>query len=265
MNTLETVKKRRSVRTFDGKPLSAEDRERIAAFIRTADNPYGIPVKFVLLDAKEKNLSSPVITGESMYLAAKVQRAAHAEEALGFAFEKVVLYACSLGIGTTWIGGTMKRELFEKAAGVEAGEIMPCVTPLGYPAKKMSLRETVMRKGVRADERKPSEELFFDRDFHTPLKEENPRTADALEMVRWAPSAVNKQPWRVLREGSDYHFYLKHDRGYIGESTGDLQKIDMGIALCHFMSGVDGTLKLADPGLPTESGTEYIATITVNP
>ena len=263
MTMMETVKARRSVRTFDGNPLTQEDKENLSGYIQTISNPYGIPVEFVLLDAKEHGLSSPVLTGEPMYVAAKVERVPHAEEAFGFSFEKLVLFACSLGIGTTWIGGTMKRELFEKAAGVKENQMMPCISPLGYPAKKMSARETIMRKGVKADARKPASELFFDKDFFIPLTEENARIAEALEMVRLAPSAVNLQPWRVIREGKNYHFYLKHTKGYVGKATGDLQKIDLGIALCHFMSGVDGEFRLADPGIATETGTEYIATVTV--
>ncbi len=263
MTIIETVKTRRSVRTFDGNPLTQEDREKLSGYIQTISNPYGIPVEFVLLDAKEHGLSSPVLTGEPMYVAAKVDRVPHAEEAFGFSFEKLVLFACSLGIGTTWIGGTMKREFFEKAADVKENQMMPCISPLGYPAKKMSTRETIMRKGVKADARKPASELFFDKDFLIPLVEENVGIAEALEMVRLAPSAVNLQPWRVIREGKNYHFYLKHTRGYVGKATGDLQKIDMGIALCHFMSSVDGEFRLADPGIATETGTEYIATVTV--
>ena len=50
-----------------------------------------------------------------------MEKVPHAEEAYGYSFEKLVLYAWSLGIGTTWIGGTMKRELFEKAAGLADG------------------------------------------------------------------------------------------------------------------------------------------------
>ncbi|MBO7422266.1 MAG: nitroreductase [Oscillospiraceae bacterium] len=263
MNMLETVKTRRSVRTFDGNPLTQADREKLAEFIQTIQNPYEIPVEFVLLDAKANGLSSPVLAGDTMYVAAKVGMQPHAEEAFGYSFEKLVLYAWSLGIGTTWIGGTMKRELFEKAALLKDNEIMPCISPLGYPAKKMSVRETMMRRGVKADERKPASELFFDRAFFLPLKEENNAVEQALEMVRYAPSAVNRQPWRVVREGKNYHFYLKHDKGYINKATGDLQKVDMGIAICHFMIGVESTFAIADPGIPAEAGVEYIGTVTV--
>ena len=76
---------------------------------------------------------------------------------------------------------------------------MCCVSPLGYPAKKMSLREAAMRKGIGADKRLPEKDIYFNGDFATPLIAESTDIADALKAVRWAPSAVNRQPWRVVR------------------------------------------------------------------
>ena len=52
-------------------------------------------------------------------------------------------------------------------------------------------------------------------------------------MVRLAPSAVNRQPWRILVDQNCVHFYLKRTKGFNGGKI-DMQKIDMGIALCHF-------------------------------
>ena len=56
-----------------------------------------------------------------------------------------------------------------------------------------------------------------------------------------APSASNKQPWRVVRRGDDWHFYLQRTKGYGKGSAlfavlrlADLQRVDLGIALCHF-------------------------------
>ena len=261
MDMMELVRTRRSVRTFDGKPLRAEDESKLREYMREIENPYGIPVRFLLLDAREHGLSSPVIVGESRYVTAKVDRVPHAEEAYGYSFEKLVLYAWSLGIGTTWIGGTMKRALFERAADVRDSEWMFCVSPLGYPAEKMSVRESVMRKTIKADERKSAEQLFFDGDFSTPLHTDEKNLWDALEMVRLAPSATNSQPWRVVRAGDAFHFYLAHTKGYTAKAGWDMQKIDMGIALCHFMDALGGGLVLADPGIPAAEGTEYIATV----
>ena len=263
MKGMELVRHRRSVRTFDGNPLRPEDAEKILRFAESIETPYGIPVTWKLLSAKEYGLSSPVIAGTDTYIAGKVRRQPHAEEAFGFAFEKLVLYAESLGLGTTLIAGTMNRPAFEKAMQLSADEVMPCVSPLGYPAKKMSLRETLMRKGVRADSRMEFSELFFDRSFDKPLSENTP-CKDALEMVRWAPSAVNKQPWRVVVDGGQAHFYEKKSKGYEDASGWDLQKVDLGIAMCHFAFGVGDRVRLviADPGLSAPEGTVYIATMT---
>ena len=264
---LKIIKGRKSVRTFDGNPVSTEDRERLEQYIRTITNPFGLPVRFVMLDAGEHGLSSPVLNGESLYVAGKIDKVPYADVAFGYAFEKLVLYAWSIGIGTTWIGGTMKRELFERAAELEEGEMMPCISPLGYPAKKRSIKETLMRKGVGADSRIPAEKIFFDGAWDMSLPPEKQATIkDLIEMVRWAPSAVNKQPWRIVASDRGFHFYEKHDRGYIGDKTGDLQKIDVGIALCHFVIGIEEqgrmpNVVISDPGLSVPDEVEYIATV----
>jgi hypothetical protein len=48
---------------------------------------------------------------------------------------------------------------------VQPNEVMPVASPVGYPAAKKSIRESLMRKGTRADERLPFEKLFFEGDF----------------------------------------------------------------------------------------------------
>ncbi len=262
MNGMELIRHRRSVRTFDGNPLHPEDAEKLLRFAESIETPYDIPVTWKLLSAKADGLSSPVIVGTDTYIAGKLHRQPHAEETFGYAFEKLVLYAEALGIGTTWIAGTMDRPAFEKAMELKADEVMPCVSPLGYPAKKMSLRETMMRKGVKADLRFDFSELFFDGSFDKPLSENTPYK-DALEMVRWAPSAVNKQPWRVVIDGKQAHFYEKKSKGYVDATGWDLQKVDLGIALYHFAYGLDENVRLtvADPGLPAPDGVDYVATL----
>ncbi len=265
MSMMDNIRSRRSVRTFDGKDLKPEDAQKIMAFAEKVEDPYDIPIAWKILDAKKDGLSSPVIVGTDAYIAGKLRRVPHAEEAFGYAFEKIVLFAESLGIGTTWIAGTMNRDAFERAMDLADGEVMPCVSPLGYPAKKMSLRESMMRKGVKADSRLPFGELFFDGSFGRSLTESKAgKLADAFEAVRWAPSAVNKQPWRAVLCEDRVHFYEKRSKGYMAENGWDLQKIDMGIALCHFElaakeAGFGVSLEIADPALPQAEEMPYIA------
>lgn len=264
---LKIIQGRKSVRTFDGKPLTEEDQKKLMDYAKNLEDPFGLPIEFILLDPKEHGLKSPVLSGETLYMAVKMPWSDNAEVAYGYVFEEVVLYAWSLGIGTTWIGGTMNREAFEKAVNLQDNEKMPCITPVGYPAAKRALRESMMRKGVKADTRKPVEELFFEGDFNTPVTEaKKAEIADLIEAVRWAPSAVNKQPWRIVCKDGVYHFYEKKDRGYVNEPTGDLQKIDIGIALCHFVlmakeKGFAPEIVSEDPQYALPENMQYVISV----
>ena len=76
---------------------------------------------------------------------------------------------------------------------------------------------------------------------------------DALEAVRLAPSSRNCQPWRVVYNDEGIHFFTT--------GTKDMNKIDMGIALCHFDSvleeqRVKGRFKIISPGIKTDY--EYV-------
>ena len=264
-NAQEIIRTRRSVRTYDGRPLPRETAEALEAFAAGVENPWGVPVEFRLFGAETPGLESPVVTGAPAWAAAKVPAGPHAETAFGFSFEAFVLYAWSLGLGTVWLGGTLNRPAFARAMALGEAERMPCVTPLGYPAKKMSLRETLMRKATKADTRRPFEELFFDGDFGTPLTPETAGPlAPLLEAVRRAPSAVNKQPWRVLRKDGACFFFKKGEKGFTGAEIGDLQRIDLGIALCHFAlaaeaAGLPFRLTEEAPDLAAPEGLEFIA------
>lgn len=239
MRIIEAVEKRRSVRTFDSKKeLSSDLIKEIEEFVNKQTNPYNLKIEWSILEKNASKLFSPVIAGESYYIIGKMKKAPHAEEAFGYEFEEIVLYLTTLGVGTTWMAGTMPRADFEKAVDLKDDEIMPCVSPLGYPSKRMSIKEKLMRKGIKADTRIDFDELFFSKNFSTPLAgDELNKFKDLLELVRKGPSAVNKQPWRVLVDGNNVHFYKKASKGFNGEGV-DIQKVDIGIAMNHFVQGL---------------------------
>ena len=85
-------------------------------------------------------------------------------------------------------------------------------------------------------------------------------------MVRWAPSAANKQPWRVVIKDDMVHFYEKQS---IRENMrGDVQKLDVGIALCHFdlmmeSSEKKGRFVFENPGIETPDKTSYIVSYKI--
>ncbi len=258
----ETIKNRKSVRSFDGTPLKEADLAALEQFTKNVENPFHIPVTFKFLNVKEYGLSSPVITGAGLYLAAKVPRRKYFEIGFGYSFETVCLYAKSLGIGTVIIAGTFNRDAFEKAMDLKENEVMPAATPVGYPAQRRTIRESLMRKGINADDRIEFDKMFFDGSFDKGMRKENAGVfADALEMARWAPSAANRQPLRCVVIGDTVHFY--EEKSMKDSPIGDVQKVDMGIAIAHFdltmqEDGYSGTFFETDPGITHSEKVQYI-------
>ncbi len=267
----ETVESRKSIRTYLPEPLKAEEREKILKFIdelQYGDAPFKSKLRTEVFDVdKEISLKETgtygVIKNARTYLAVAAEKGPDAMESVGYGFEKLVLYAQSIGLGTCWLGGTFNKSEFAKRMELRENEIFPIASPIGYPAPKNHLINRVMRRAISADSRKSFDKLFFDGDFTKPMtKEAAGDYAYALEMVRLAPSAANKQPWRILRQGNKWHFYEKKEMSSSTEN--DIQRLDIGIAFCHFElaakeKGLKGRLEyLTKPEAQTESNMIYI-------
>lgn len=137
--------------------------------------------------------------------------------------------------------------------------MVPSVAAVGIIAEKPRRIDTIIRRGANADKRLPWERLFFNEDFKSPLTRQMAGDyAASLDMLRLAPSASNKQPWRVVKDGARWHFYLQRTSGYQERSLlkfykiADLQRIDMGIAMCHFdlsagELGLQGAWRFEEP------------------
>lgn len=265
MPSIATIERRISVRTYRPEAPSKDALDGLMERIFAIDSPFEVPVTYRLLDAEADHVSSPVIVGATTYLAAKAPRRPGMEEAFGYSFERAVLEATDMGLSTVWLAATIDRPAFERAIDLAPGEAMPAVSPLGYAADKRSLRDTMMRRSLKSDERLPFESLFFSGDFGRPLPEGEAGVWKApLEMVRKAPSATNKQPWRVVVRDGDVHFFEQKTRGYAKDGV-DIQKVDLGIALCHFEiaaeeTGCVGRFVREDAGILAPEDCEYIAT-----
>jgi nitroreductase len=269
----QVIRRRVSVRTYKKGKLPEEVREQMAAFLEEISGPFQPKVRLKLVDAAPGNGSKEyklgtygVIRGASAFIAGAVEKGDRYLEQYGYVMEKAILHATSLGLGTCWLGGTFNKSEFAKAIGLCENEILPAVTPIGYAEEKRSLVDAALRFTAGSKHRKKWEELFFDGSFTKSIREEAAaKDYLPLEMVRLAPSASNKQPWRIVREHGNYHLYLQHAKGYSNALGFDIQKIDMGIAMCHFELAM---LEIGEKGnwsvKPPETGklpenTEYVA------
>ncbi len=236
----EAVTKRYSVRNYLDKEIEEEKIKAIEAFIASLDNPFGKKVNFHFLFRNDMNEEQRlgtygVIKGAKNFIGTTIKLEPRTLEALGYEFETLVLYLAHLGLGTCWLGGTFDRKGFANAMNVNEGELLPIITPYGYAAEKKHIKEIAMRKMIKADKRKDWKELFYKKDFSSPLTKDGAgELAFPLEMLRLGPSASNKQPWRIIVDGRTLHFYEHREPGYSKAFPYDIQRVDMGIAAAHF-------------------------------
>jgi hypothetical protein len=270
----EIIRRRRSVRTYVPHDLAPGVKENIESYLVSVRAPFPGRFYFKLLDkpglartAGTKLGTYGMIAGARYFIAAAAPKTDPPLIALGYALEDVVLFLTSLGLGTCWLAATFSRSAFSRAVGLRDDEILPIVTPVGAPSTVIRTPIDILIKPFpNRKHRLASDRLFFKDDFTQPLSTEAAGPfAPALEAVRLAPSASNKQPWRVLADSRGFHFYLRHDPGYARLFPYDIQKIDLGIALCHFgltaaETGLPGGWRQSGAGMPeAPAGHEYIA------
>ncbi|OGP68682.1 MAG: hypothetical protein A2W27_05620 [Deltaproteobacteria bacterium RBG_16_44_11] len=269
----EFIKKRISCRTYADRSLEDKVLAELSGYISAAQKgPFGNQPTFKLIHMDNltpqewKKLGTyGVIKNARYFLIGTINNTPLAMEDLGYCKEILILKATALGLGTCWLGGTFQASSFAQAAGLREGEILPTVSPIGYPAETKSLTEKIMRRFAGSDHRKPWPELFFANDFATPLTQAQAgKYCDALENLRLAPSASNKQPWRVLLDTAKntFHFFLERSLQYKMLGIVHLQDIDLGIAMSHFEitardQGVMGKWQV-DPNAPKEKLLDYI-------
>ena len=276
----ELVRRRYSCRTYRPEPIGEVERRRLTDYMAAhVGGPLGARARFGLIAAAPGDASVlrrlgtyGFIKGATGFIVGAVRRAPNDLEDYGYLLEQIVLSATDLGLGTCWLGGTFTRSSFvRRFGGLEHDETLPAVVSIGLIGDDGAERIREREEGSR---RLPSSELFFERSFDEPLDlgAVGPY-AEALEAVRMAPSATNKQPWRIVRDGAAWHFYLRRTKSYGKGSAlftalriADLQRVDMGIAMCHFElvareHGLAGNWVVSDPGAPLPgSDTEYTAT-----
>lgn len=266
---VETIKKRCSVRTYQDKELEPNVREMLQSYMDNLENPFGMQVKKSIIDKKlasegEKLGTYGVIKGASTFMGISVPDKDLAHVAAGYEFENLILEATALGLGTVWLAATFNREGFASAMGVPKNELFPAISPVGYPAAKRSLTESLMRTAMRSSSRKEWNTLFYLENFQTPLhKDESGDYAEPLEMLRLAPSDKNTQPWRVLKASNSYHFFVTYKSG-ISRGEEIIKRVDAGIALSHFHQtvlelGLKGCFKQTEPeNIELPQNTYYI-------
>ncbi|TCT15313.1 putative nitroreductase [Natranaerovirga pectinivora] len=245
---IETIKRRKSIRTYENKLLNTKDLDLINSYIKEEANlisPLGKKIRFQLVPVSKNQTEKGkkigtygFIKNPQAYIVGSINKNEGSIVDFGYVFEKFILYLTEMNIGTCWLGGTFNRNNFEEEINIEYNEIIPCITPIGYESENQRFLDKTIRHMAKSDKRKPWSELFFYNTFNNELKEEEANIYKMpLEMVRLSPSASNKQPYRIIvsKDYEEVHFFLERTPKYPGNNLGfEMQKIDIGIAMCHF-------------------------------
>ena len=245
----DIIQRRFSCRTYLPTPIPAETLQRLQNFIENLPaTPFGTTARFCLAAASEqdnaalKNFGTyGFIHGATGYVIGAASESEKYLEDFGWQLEVILLFATHLGLGSCWLGGTFTRSTFAQTISLREDEIIPAVAAIGGIPDEKKARTGLIRQFAQGANRHAWEKLFFSEKFGIPLpREQAGDFATPLDMLRWAPSASNKQPWRVVRIGDDWHFYLQRTPGYRKGmfqkmlEVEDLQRVDMGIGMSHF-------------------------------
>lgn len=276
MSMLDAMDKRISVRTYVSEVPGQNLMESIKRILsKKRKGPFGNIFAFTLIEVSNEasreigKLSSyGMIKDAPLFFGGLSDSDDHSIIDYGYCFEEAVLELTSLGLGTCWLGGTFNRGTFSRFLNLPEGKIIPAVSPLGFSGEKMSFTERMSRFVAGSKNRKPHNRILFSCGTEGELVPESlenfPAPVDeVIEAVRFAPSASNKQPWRIVRQGNQYHFYCDFDKTYSRMFQHfKIQLLDMGIALCHFLKAAEelrwkGVFSYADPHLDS-TGWSYI-------
>jgi hypothetical protein len=242
---IEVIQRRSSWRSYDVySSIPSDVLTTLKVYINSKNHvgPFGNSARFEILkipESEKNKVNSEYgtygfIKGVEYFITGAIPKNKMALEDFGYLFEHIILKATDLNLGTCWLGGTFKRSTIARDIQLREGEIIPAITPIGIPSVNRRILEKIIRLAIRAKIRKPWDELFFN-DFFNPLDSSSldKSLTNALEMVRLAPSAKNKQPWRLIKDSDNkVHFFLEIDPR-IGHVQ-SYQRLDIGIAMSHF-------------------------------
>ncbi|MFH0761489.1 MAG: nitroreductase family protein [Bacteroidota bacterium] len=239
----DLIQQRTSRRSYRPGSLPPEVAEAVLHLLDDQQQaPFGSQFHFKLIDKQDAAIRAVklgtygFIQGARYFIAGQTEPSRNAFLDYGYTFEKLILELTALGLGTCWLGGTFDRGEFARAIDLKQGFTIPAVTPVGYAAPIRSIGDQVVRLSAGSRNRLPWKNLFFNHDtLHRLSMADAGPFKDLLEAVRLAPSASNKQPWRIFRQNGNFCFCLLRTPGYMGKyASVDLQMIDMGIAMCHW-------------------------------
>jgi len=227
----DAIKKRFSIRKYDQTPFNEDTLNKVKHIVLNQP-PLFKDIKYqvdVVYDGPAfKNVLGGIIGSYGKvhaphYLVASTETKENAYENMGYLVEYIVLKLTELGIGTCWIGGGIKKNQFADYLSLDTDLTPIAVIAFGYPL------DANLCRSVEAKRKSMDEIAFGDYLSHK----------NTMELVRLAPSAVNIQPWRYdFIDKNQVDLYRAKNNFIMKQFVNEMNRIDLGISICHFEIGV---------------------------
>ncbi|QAA30535.1 nitroreductase family protein [Clostridium manihotivorum] len=207
----ETIFKRKSVRKYDMAPLDEKTLEDVKKFIDDI-KPLLPEVNTEFQVISQDDVKSFMSIKAPHYVVVFSENKEGYLTNIGYMLQQLDLYLSSKGLGACWQGIAKPAKDIINKSNLE----FVIMLAFGKPAENL-------HRSDKSEFKRNSMESIRDKgDFD-----------ELLEVVRIAPSATNSQPWYFNIEGNSLHvdcIKLNPIKALIMER---MNKVDMGIALCH--------------------------------
>ena len=209
MTTLEAIDSRHSVRAYQDKAISQEERRQLDWFVKKCNQESGLNI-FIRYDDPDGFDSRLAHYGHfrnvKNYIVLSGKKTDDFDYRCGYYGEKIVLFAQQHGMNTCWAALTFNRKKVREL--IPEGESLCMVIALGYGETQGTVRKSKTAQDVVET---GSELPWFSKGIDAALK---------------APTAVNQQK---------FMFSMKDGEPFIRvRGLGSYTKVDLGIVGYHF-------------------------------
>jgi hypothetical protein len=203
----DAIYKRKSIRKFDNSAIDKEVLSEISSFYSQLEPLYkDIKTEFRL--AEQKDVKSIIKSTAPHFIIAFSEIKDGYLTNMGFMLEQLDLYFSIKGIGCCWQGAL-------KLAGEDMSTNMQYVIGLAFGNPE----EPLYRENVNQFKRKELSQICDVKDGETLLKP-----------VRFAPSAINSQPWYFTGNTETIHVFCRKPNVITKMALEKNNQIDIGIA-----------------------------------
>jgi nitroreductase len=211
----QAIFRRKSIRKYEKQELSLDkikDIENTLEKLKFLDSKIRVDMKIVSYN----EISGLLPIKSPHYIVVSSEEKDGYLTNVGFILQQLDLYFSSIGLGSCWVGMARPGKTLQFHKDMKFVIAMA----FGEPAEPLYRGENSEFKRLNI------EEICNTKDKES-----------IIECARLAPSATNSQPWYFSVLEDQIHSYCKKSNIITAMIYEKMNKIDMGIALCHLWIG----------------------------